>query len=349
MDLTALNPEQRRAAETLEGPVLILAGAGSGKTRALTYRVANLIDHGVPAWSILALTFTNKAAKEMKERVARLIGAEKAEEAWISTFHSTCARILRRDIEKIGYNRSFTIFDDDDQQLKVAEGTIAWALSSGASVTSEVPTYSPEFTSDYFTGSDISIGSKLTVMEKSNSAGQTQTGFQPTEQASAATDDNAINILVTLKDGYEFVPTKVAVNASRYGTNGGTVDMLWVNGDGGTNKLLTGQTPERSADESNGTTHDPYYTALNKDITGAKATTGTFGVRLHVYGIASNKQIGLCDMLISGKIFSTSATGIREQVSDVTLGGSYYNLQGVRIERPTKGVYIHNGRKVVVK
>ena len=116
MDLTALNPEQRRAAETLEGPVLILAGAGSGKTRALTYRVANLIDHGVPAWSILALTFTNKAAKEMKSRVEQLIGAEKAEEAWISTFHSTCARILRRDIEKIGYSRSFTIYDDDDQQ-----------------------------------------------------------------------------------------------------------------------------------------------------------------------------------------------------------------------------------------
>ena len=116
MDLNVLNPEQRRAAETLEGPVLILAGAGSGKTRALTYRVANLIDHGVSARSILALTFTNKAAKEMKSRVQRLIGEEKAEEAWISTFHSTCARFLRRDIEKIGYSRSFTIYDDEDQQ-----------------------------------------------------------------------------------------------------------------------------------------------------------------------------------------------------------------------------------------
>ena len=121
MDLNALNPEQRRAAETLEGPVLILAGAGSGKTRALTYRVANLIDHGVPAYAVLALTFTNKAAKEMKSRVEQLIGADKAEEAWISTFHSTCARILRRDIEKIGYSRSFTIFDDDDQQRVLKE------------------------------------------------------------------------------------------------------------------------------------------------------------------------------------------------------------------------------------
>ena len=116
MNLNELNPEQRRAAETLEGPVLILAGAGSGKTRALTYRLANLIDHGVRAWQILALTFTNKAAKEMKTRVESLIGTDQAEEAWISTFHSICARILRRDIEKIGYSRSFAIYDDDDQR-----------------------------------------------------------------------------------------------------------------------------------------------------------------------------------------------------------------------------------------
>lgn len=120
MDLSMLNPEQRLAAETLEGPVLILAGAGSGKTRALTYRVANLMDHGVKPWSILALTFTNKAAREMKERIARLVG-DQAEEAWISTFHSTCARILRRDIEKLGYGRSFTIYDDDDQGTVIKE------------------------------------------------------------------------------------------------------------------------------------------------------------------------------------------------------------------------------------
>lgn len=120
MDLSMLNPQQRQAAETLEGPVLILAGAGSGKTRALTCRVANLMDHGVPAWNILALTFTNKAAREMKERIAGLVG-DSAEDAWISTFHSTCARMLRRDIEKLGYSRSFVIYDDDDQKTVLKE------------------------------------------------------------------------------------------------------------------------------------------------------------------------------------------------------------------------------------
>lgn len=121
MDLSMLNPQQRLAAETLEGPVLILAGAGSGKTRALTCRVANLMAHGVAAYHILALTFTNKAAKEMKERIAALVG-DQANDAWISTFHSTCAKILRRDIEKLGgYTRSFVIYDDDDQGAVLKE------------------------------------------------------------------------------------------------------------------------------------------------------------------------------------------------------------------------------------
>ncbi|MBQ4434809.1 MAG: UvrD-helicase domain-containing protein, partial [Clostridia bacterium] len=115
MDLSVLNEQQRQAVENLDGPMLILAGAGSGKTRTLTYRIANLIDHGVPAWRILALTFTNKAAREMKNRIGGLIGQELVEDMWVGTFHSVCVRILRRDIEKIGYQRSFTIYDDDDQ------------------------------------------------------------------------------------------------------------------------------------------------------------------------------------------------------------------------------------------
>ena len=122
MNLNELNPMQRQAAERLEGPVLILAGAGSGKTRTLTYRVANLLARGVPAWRILALTFTNKAAREMRERIERLAGAD-AGDAWIGTFHSVCCRILRRDIEKIGYERNFTIYDEDDQQ-RVIKGLL---------------------------------------------------------------------------------------------------------------------------------------------------------------------------------------------------------------------------------
>ncbi len=120
MNLQDLNKEQRLAAQTLDGPLLVLAGAGSGKTRALTYRVANLIDHGVPAWSIMAITFTNKAAAEMRERIEKLVGPSAAD-VWVSTFHAGCAKILRRDIEKLGYTRSFTIYDDDDQMSALKE------------------------------------------------------------------------------------------------------------------------------------------------------------------------------------------------------------------------------------
>lgn len=117
--LEGLNPEQKEAVRHGEGPLLIMAGAGSGKTRVLTHRIAYLIgEKGVPHWSILAITFTNKAAREMKDRVARIIGGE-AEEMWISTFHSMCVRILRRDIDRIGFNRNFTILDSSDQQTVV--------------------------------------------------------------------------------------------------------------------------------------------------------------------------------------------------------------------------------------
>ena len=118
IDLNALNPQQRAAVEQTEGPLLVLAGAGSGKTRVLTYRVAHLMEKGVAPWHILAITFTNKAAREMAERVHALAG-EASEDAWISTFHSACARILRRDIEKLGYKRQFAIYDEDDRMTVI--------------------------------------------------------------------------------------------------------------------------------------------------------------------------------------------------------------------------------------
>lgn len=113
--ITKLNPEQRKAVVTTEGPLLIMAGAGSGKTRVLTHRIAYLIaTRKAPPWAILAITFTNKAAREMQERVSQLVGQE-GKDIWVSTFHSMCVRILRRDIERIGFSSSFSILDSTDQ------------------------------------------------------------------------------------------------------------------------------------------------------------------------------------------------------------------------------------------
>ncbi|WP_407857300.1 DNA helicase PcrA [Enterococcus hailinensis] len=113
--LAGLNPKQKEAVLHTEGPLLIMAGAGSGKTRVLTHRIAYLIEEkNVNPWNILAITFTNKAAREMKERVNGILG-QGGEDVWVSTFHSMCVRILRRDVDAIGYDRNFTILDGSDQ------------------------------------------------------------------------------------------------------------------------------------------------------------------------------------------------------------------------------------------
>jgi len=114
-DLSSLNPAQREAVETLDGPVLILAGAGTGKTRTVTARISHMIDQGVPASSVLAVTFTNKAANEMRERVAGMISEAAAKQVTVCTFHSLCVRILRTSIERLGYKKNFTIYSGGDQ------------------------------------------------------------------------------------------------------------------------------------------------------------------------------------------------------------------------------------------
>ena len=118
--LDQLNESQREAAACTEGPVMIIAGAGSGKTRTLTYRIAHLISQGTDPFRILALTFTNKAAAEMKERIIKLVGSE-ARNIWMGTFHSVFARILRSEAEKLGYIRTFTIYDTDDSKSAIKQ------------------------------------------------------------------------------------------------------------------------------------------------------------------------------------------------------------------------------------
>ena len=134
--LEQLNEHQREAAECTEGPVMIIAGAGSGKTRTLTYRIAHLMELGVDPFSILALTFTNKAAAEMKERIMKLVGSE-ARNLWMGTFHSVFARILRSEATKLGYINTFTIYDNDDSKSAIKQIVKAQNL--------DPKTYSPGF------------------------------------------------------------------------------------------------------------------------------------------------------------------------------------------------------------
>ena len=112
--LEQLNEPQRAAVLQKEGPMMIIAGAGSGKTRVLTYRIAHLMKQGVDSFNILSLTFTNKAAREMKERIASVVGHSEAKNLWMGTFHSVFARILRSEADKLGYPSNFTIYDTQD-------------------------------------------------------------------------------------------------------------------------------------------------------------------------------------------------------------------------------------------
>lgn len=122
--LDALNAQQRRAVEAPSGPTLVIAGPGSGKTRVLTARAAYLLAQGTPPYRLMAVTFTNKAAREMQERIERLVGFSTAREVWLGTFHSLCARLLRREAERAGLSRTFSIYDADDQ-LSVVKAALA--------------------------------------------------------------------------------------------------------------------------------------------------------------------------------------------------------------------------------
>lgn len=118
--MEGLNPEQLTAVTTIDGPVLVIAGAGSGKTRVLTHRIAHLIDQGVSPFAILAITFTNKAAGEMAQRVSSMVGSRLGDRMWVTTFHKTAVRILRRELKRLGYTSNFTIYDAQDSRRVIA-------------------------------------------------------------------------------------------------------------------------------------------------------------------------------------------------------------------------------------
>jgi len=163
MNLSSLNPPQREAVEQTEGPLLILAGAGSGKTRVITMRIAHLVGRcRVPSENILAVTFTNKAAREMRERVVKLVGREACKGMTISTFHSLCARILREQIQHLGYKRTFSIYGAADQlrlvrdlvgdhcaDVKLNAERLQWLISDAKGSLIEPEDYRPSSNEDH--------------------------------------------------------------------------------------------------------------------------------------------------------------------------------------------------------
>ena len=157
--LDSLNPEQKKAAGTIEGPLLVLAGAGTGKTRVITARIAYMISQGIPPQHILGVTFTNKAAREMRERMERLIGAENAQKVTLGTFHAICGRILRRDIGKAGhYDSHFSIADTADQTSIIRQAAAEFGYAKEEVPTGAVQSYIGRCKNSMITPADALAG-----------------------------------------------------------------------------------------------------------------------------------------------------------------------------------------------
>lgn len=173
--LASLNPQQRAAVEATEGPILVLAGAGSGKTRVLTHRIAYLVGAcGIPPENILAVTFTNKAAGEMRERVEKILGMSTAD-LWVSTFHSACVRILRRDISHLGYSRGFVIYDEGDTRSAIRDALKRHGLDSSVSEIKRFQWKIDRWKND---GLDPAAAAQAAVDLESETAAEIYAGYQ---------------------------------------------------------------------------------------------------------------------------------------------------------------------------
>ena len=257
-----------------------------------------------------------------------------------------------------------TLFYDPDklvnqgvEHIEVGNGDIHWMLHE-ADMTEQATI--AEGISSYFTGSTIKVGETLKVYGQRTVGESSQTLFNPDlaegEKDGTATDGNAVTFTVSLKEGYEFIPTGVSFYATRYGTDGGSIDINWINGDNTNKKIATGVSPARN----NAT---PPYTAADYTLNAYKATSGTFGVRFNLYGITYNKQLGLGDVIISGRVLSLSSgetDGIGEVVNIRIPAASdgYYTLDGRPVSSTPPGVYLRVStnddnqrevRKVVVR
>ena len=232
----------------------------------------------------------------------------------------------------------------------VGEATVTWAMSSGT--LDEQPAISTGFAS-YFGNSVITVGSKLTVSGTGTAGSYTETLFTQTSQKSSASDDNAIDLMVALKDGYTFTPTKIELVASRVGSSYPRLALSWLDGSSFASAIVDGIQPAVL----------PSFTEVSEDISGAAASSNSIGVRINYYtaGKVENKSVGLCNIRLTGTITSTLAptTGIHNiqsskfslrECGDASKVQSCYDLQGRRVSHPLrKGVYIINGKKIIVK
>ena len=239
--------------------------------------------------------------------------------------------------------------NDGVQHTEIGAGDINWAFST--STAEDTPTYSEVF-NNYISPVAIEVGSNLefrTTTLTTNDNQYVESVLVPKTKQSGPEETNAVKFFVQLAEGYDFVPTKVSFVATRIGTDAGKIDATWQSGDGSSKKLVTAYNPNRN----NAT---PNYSLIETTITNAQAATGTIGVVLNIYdlnGLDGNsgnpKEMGLCNITISGKLYSTDAAGVRT-VQNVTFSNApYYNLQGQRVEHPTRGIYIQNGKKVILK
>ena len=248
--------------------------------------------------------------------------------------------------EELFYNPD-ELTGDDMKHVEVGTGTIVWSLASGAIETGTVS----NAISSYLASCNMTVGDNFTVGGTATFGTNTETKFTSKAKETAAGSNNAITFMVTPKEGYEIAPQQVSFIGTRFGTNGGVIDITWVNGDGSTVALATGATFQRNANytDGSGTTVDcaPYYSSFSYSNK-MNASTESCGLRLNVYSLDVNKAVGLGNISMTVKV-NQLVSGIAHTTAQAAGQGAYYTLQGIRVDRPAKGIYIHNGKKIVIR